>query len=945
MQKLIHITLTFLLLGISCQTNRSGESFTNSIGSKMILINPGTFRMGDLNNQGYYDEKPVRQVTISRLFFISETEITIDQYRQFDKEFKDVGAYEPYATGMSWFEANAFCKWLSDKEGKTYRLATEAEWEYVCRAGSETLYSSGEKAPDHGTPNDWGVRNMHTGVLEWCYDWYGPYPHDHQTDPVGLSWGSGKVIRGGLPDDKILSFDQTNDYYTRSANRASLGPNFKAFIQSEDEKKVITERTYDQFMPGLTGILYDDAIMKKPLSLWRAKNLNYKDLNWKKLNDWSVRWKGSIYAPVTGTIKFHAEADNGIRLAIADQLIIDGWGLDKSREGSIEMELGKKYPIEVSYFKDRGDSYMRVYWSWEAQSKIDIPADALEHNRQDHDLMEKTFYAAVASKVRAPSIGFRIVQADLPETKPIPYEASHVFQGIKQKFPNVSQGPDLKKPHFRKRHLLPIPPENSEKDIIGVAGFHHTFYRHIHDPGFAVCNNGDLLAVLFTSVYEDEPEVSLLAVRLRFGADQWDMPSPFIDHADVNDVAPMFWNDNGKLNFYFGNIHLDSAYPFQWMTSLDNGATWDDIKYPNFIGTVGPHTAQPINSAFRDKSGTIYVACDGLGATSVLYTTPDEGKTWYDHKGRSGGRHTTFIQLKDGTIIGMGGKHSEIEGYMPKSISTDGGRTWRTEKTPFPSLGTNQRPTIIRLASGRLFMAGDFQRTDGAQPTGIKDRGSYAALSSDEGKTWMMKKIPGGQVHESPDRQKTMRGETLGYSVAKQAPNGMIHLIATMTHPCLHYEFNEAWLLEENQIKKRSETDLMASKNSTVTNVKKYKETYADGKLRLEYSAGTGNDGSVLLHGKEIWYYPDGKKQYEATYHIGQKIDNETYWDLSGSKAWEWHYKNSGESKWTQWWPNGSKKAESHWIGKICNGPAKTWDYKGNLISDVMFENGEIVGN
>ena len=484
MNKKFGVFILILLFCSSCNKSQTIESFTNSLGVKMIKIEPGSFQMGDLNDQGYYDEKPVHQVTISKLFYISESEITIEQYRQFKRDHKDEEAYSPYATGMSWYDAEAFCKWLSEKEGKTYRLPTEAEWEYVCRAGSEAPYASGEKSPEQEYANDWGIRNMHTGVLEWCYDWYGPYPYSDQKDPIGTSWGFGKVIRGGLPDDKILSFDHPNDYYTRSANRSSLGPNFRAFVQDKDQKPTKTDRAYDQFMPGLTGILYDDAILKKPLALWRAKNLNSKDLNWKKLKDWSVKWQGSIYAPATGEINFHAEADNGIRIKIAGQVVIDGWGLDQPRDGTFTMKVGEKYPIEVSYFKDLGDSYMRVYWSWEGQSKIDIPAGALEHNRQDHELMETNFYAAVAAKVRAPSIGFRIVQADLPETDPITYEAPEVFQGIKQKSPKVDKGPNLKKPYFRKRHLLPVPFENSEKDVIEAVGLHYTFYRHTHDPSF-----------------------------------------------------------------------------------------------------------------------------------------------------------------------------------------------------------------------------------------------------------------------------------------------------------------------------------------------------------------------------------------------------------------------------------------------------------------------------
>jgi hypothetical protein len=280
---------------------------------------------------------------------------------------------------------------------------------------------------------------------------------------------------------------------------------------------------------------------------------------------------------------------------------------------------------------------------------------------------------------------------------------------------------------------------------------------------------------------------------------------------------------------------------------------------------------------------------------------------------------------------------------MPKSVSSDGGKSWKIHKTPFPALGTNQRPTIIRLASGRLFMAGDFQRIDGIQPAGFKQRGSYVALSDDEGESWLIKKLPGGQVHESVDIRKAMKGETLGYSVAQQAPNGMIHLITTMTHPCLHFEFNEAWILHNDQIDKQLDLHLMDSKVNNIKDLKQYEEIYPSGSIKLAYQIGTGDDGRILLHGPENWYHPDGTKQYSATYHLGRKTGTETYWNLNGIKVWEWDHLGNGKSQWIQWWPNGIKKAESHWTGKVCNGPAKTWDYNGNLSSDVMFSKGEIV--
>ena len=152
-------------------------------------------------------------MTIRRRLKIADSEITVQQFQNFRPNYPDSGKFSPYVSGISWDDAVAFCDWLSEKEGKKYRLPTEAEWEYVCRAGTSSLFSTGSTPPPHETANPWGVRNMHTGVMEWCLDWHGTYPGTDQIDPAGPASGIARIVRGGSVQEQVPD-------YTRSANCA-----------------------------------------------------------------------------------------------------------------------------------------------------------------------------------------------------------------------------------------------------------------------------------------------------------------------------------------------------------------------------------------------------------------------------------------------------------------------------------------------------------------------------------------------------------------------------------------------------------------------------------------------------------------------------------------------------------------------------------------------------
>ncbi len=216
-----------------------GADYQNCTGMKMIQIPAGEFMMGSEN--GDWDEKPVHKVKITTPFYISETEVTNQQYEQFDPEHNKLRGKHGYSTKddeavifVSYEDAAKFCLWLSQKEAKPYRLPTEAEWEYACRAGTTTEYYTGADLPEKyhknqktewgyvtvdltvkaASPNKWGIYDMHGNVEEWCDDWFGPYTDQSQNNPAGPVSGTSKICRGGSHSTEV--------FYLRSANRASM---------------------------------------------------------------------------------------------------------------------------------------------------------------------------------------------------------------------------------------------------------------------------------------------------------------------------------------------------------------------------------------------------------------------------------------------------------------------------------------------------------------------------------------------------------------------------------------------------------------------------------------------------------------------------------------------------------------------------------------------------
>ena len=207
------------------------EKFTNSIGMEFASIPAGKFLMGSPATEQERDPDETRhEVTLTHAFRLGVYEVTQAQYEQVMGENPSFskGARLPVEQ-VSYLDALIFCRKLSDlpaekAAGRKYRLPTEAEWEYCCRAGTSTPFHFGnelngtqancfgefpygttQKGPSLGKtspvgsypPNAWGLHDMHGNVWEWCADRYGDYPKGPITDPRGPEVGSDCVLRGG----------------------------------------------------------------------------------------------------------------------------------------------------------------------------------------------------------------------------------------------------------------------------------------------------------------------------------------------------------------------------------------------------------------------------------------------------------------------------------------------------------------------------------------------------------------------------------------------------------------------------------------------------------------------------------------------------------------------------------------------------------------------------
>ena len=180
----------------------------------MIAVKGGMFQMG--SNDGYDWVKPIHQVTLTKGYYIGETEVTQELWTAVSNPSYFKGNMQRPVEKVSWNDCQTFISKLNELTGETFRLPTEAQWEYAARggnqaqgrlySGSNTIddvawYTSNSSSTTHPVttkaPNELGIYDMSGNVWEWCSDWYGSYFSAAQTDPTGPTTGSNRVLRGG----------------------------------------------------------------------------------------------------------------------------------------------------------------------------------------------------------------------------------------------------------------------------------------------------------------------------------------------------------------------------------------------------------------------------------------------------------------------------------------------------------------------------------------------------------------------------------------------------------------------------------------------------------------------------------------------------------------------------------------------------------------------------
>jgi hypothetical protein len=402
-------------------------------------------------------------------------------------------------------------------------------------------------------------------------------------------------------------------------------------------------------------------------------------------------------------------------------------------------------------------------------------------------------------KFETKEIDGRVIGTNPQKSTWLPYWAQNVSQ---QSF--IWNHKQNEKGFFAKPIPFVLPPINKDEP----------FGNHNHQPAITWCDNGDLLAIWYTTGTEQGTELTVLASRFRAGNNTWDPSSEFFKASNQNMHGSSIFHDEKGTIYHFNGMAPEGVQGWAKLallmrTSQDNGVTWSPAQ-PISSGANYTLRHQVIAGTIMTKDGTIIQACDatwGMEGPTAIHISKDGGKSWYDPKGNIRGIHAGLVELEDGSLMAFG-RGQAIDGKMPISISKDIGETWKYKASVFPPIGGGQRLVLKRLKEGPLLFVSftswdkndpdvngmSFKNEKGEKFIGY---GMYAALSFDEGKTWPVRKLltPGlgkfnGKGWTQDFTATPTNAEHAGYLAVAQTPDNTIHLISSG----LHYRFNLIWL-------------------------------------------------------------------------------------------------------------------------------------------------------
>jgi hypothetical protein len=430
-------------------------------------------------------------------------------------------------------------------------------------------------------------------------------------------------------------------------------------------------------------------------------------------------------------------------------------------------------------------------------------------------------------------IGFRVVMAEWPSSEPLANTRKPLNMREVSQEPcdwTIPADPNTALFEGPVRFYEPPPPGSYPQD-----------WPNSHASTITWCPNGDLLLCWVTNF--DWREIYTVASRWRLDRSGWEPASVFFYPPDRDGSGGALLNDgNGKI-IYMRGISASA----KWATlagmvrsSTNSGSDWSapHLVYPEH----GDGQFYHAHFGFKASDGDLVMIGDGGYLDedgSFMHVSEDGGATWHNPgygtpepnyiEGGSGGRiagiHAAAVERADGSFLAFGRKNN-INGMMPKSVSTNKGRSWTYSASAFPPLQGGQRPVMLRLNEGPIVLFSFSNLGMLAEDAIGKNRlifGLFAAVSYDEGLTWpVIKPVTRGNPPKQYDggghtglfTMDETHAEPAGYLSCTQSPDGTIHLVSSG----LYYRFNLNWLMEPMPASDIDDMECYSPAGSTLIN-------------------------------------------------------------------------------------------------------------------------------